>query len=58
MKYSMAVELGMSMGKISGAVRNHDYGGKGKSEGDKREVENVVEGVGKMRKGDDVVGDR
>ena len=57
-EYSSPVELDMSMGKISGAVRNQDYEGKGKSEGDKRELENVVEGVGKMRKGDDVVGDR
>ena len=57
-EYSTPVELGMSMWKISGAVRNPDYGGKGKSEGDKRELENVVDGVGKMRKEDDVVGDR
>ena len=48
----------MSMGKISGAVRNQDYEGKGKSEGDKRELENVVDGVGKMRKEDDVVSER
>ena len=57
-EYSTPVELDMSMGKISGAVRNQDYEGKGKSEGDKRELENVVDGVGKMRKEDDVVGDR
>ena len=57
-EYSTPVELDMSMGKISGAVRNQDYEGKGKSEGDKRELENVVDGVGKMRKGDDVVGER
>ncbi len=57
-EYSTPVELDMSMGKISGAVRNEDYEGKGKSEGDKRELENVVDGVGKMRKEDDVVGDR
>ena len=57
-EYSSPVELDMSMGKISGAVRNQDYEGKGKSEGDKRELENVVDGVGKMRKEDDVVGDR
>ena len=54
----MPVELDMSMGKISGAVRNQDYEGKGKSEGDKLELENVVDGVGEMRKEDDVVGDR
>ena len=48
----------MRMGKISGAVRNQDYEGKGKSEGDKRELENVADGVGKMRKEDDVVGER
>ena len=58
MEYSTPVELDMRMGKISGAVRNQDYEGKGKSEGDKRELENVVDGVGKMRKEDDVVGDR
>ena len=58
MKYSTPVELDMSMGKISGAVLNQDYEGKGKSEGDKRELENVVDGVGKMRKEDDVVGER
>ena len=58
MEYSTPVELDMSMGKISGAVRNQDYEGKGKSEGDKRELENVVDGVGKMRKEDDVVGER
>ena len=58
MEYSMPVELDMSMGKISGAVRSQDYEGKGKSEGDKRELENVVDGVGKMRKEDDVVGER
>ena len=57
-EYSTPVELDMSMGKISGDVRNQDYEGKGKSEGDKRELENVVDGVGKMRKGDDVVGER
>ena len=57
-EYSTPVELDMSMGKISGAVRNEDYEGKGKSEGDKRESENVVDGVGKMRKEDDVVGER
>ena len=57
-EYSTPVELDMSMGKISGAVRNQDYEGKGKSEGDKRELENVVDGVGKMRKEDDVVCDR
>ena len=57
-EYSTPVELDMSMGKISGAVRNQDYEGKGKSEGDQRELENVVDGVGKMRKEDDVVGDR
>ena len=57
-EYSTPVELDMSMGKISGAVRNQDYEGKGKSEGDKRELENVVDGVGKMRKEDDVVGER
>ena len=57
-EYSSPVELDMRMGKISGDVRNQDYEGKGKSEGDKRELENVVDGVGKMRKGDDVVGDR
>ena len=57
-EYSSPVELDMSMGKISGAVRNQDYEGKGKSEGDKRELENVVDGVGKMRKEDDVVGER
>ena len=55
-EYSTPVELDMSMGKISGAVRNQDYEGKGKSESDKRELENVVDGVGKMRKEDDVVG--
>ena len=48
----------MRMGKISGAVRNQDYEDKGKSEVDKRELENVVDGVGKMRKEDDVVGER
>ena len=58
MEYSTPVELDMSMGKISGAVRNQDYEGKGKSEGDKRELENVVDGVGKMRKEDDVVCER
>ena len=57
-EYSSPVELDMSMGQISGAVRNQDYEGKGKSEGDKRELENVVDGVGKMRKEDGVVGDR
>ena len=57
-EYSTPVELDMSMGKISGAVRNQDYEGKGKSEGDKRELENVADGVGKMRKEDDVVCDR
>ena len=57
-EYSTPVELDMSMGKISGAVRNQDYEGKGKSEVDKRELENVVDGVGKMRKEDDVVGER
>ena len=57
-EYSTPVELDMSMGKISGAVRNQDYEGKGKSEGDKRELENVVDGVGKMRKEDDVVCER
>ena len=57
-EYSTPVELDMSMGKISGAIRNQDYEGKGKSEGDKRELENVVDGVGRMRKEDDVVGDR
>ena len=57
-EYSTPVELDMSMGKISGAVRNQDYEGKGKSEGDKRELENVVDGVGKMRKEDDVGGER
>ena len=57
-EYSTPVELDMSMGKISGAVRNQDYEGKGKSEGDKRELENVVDGVGKMRKEDDVVRER
>ena len=57
-EYSTSVELDMRMGKISGDVRNQDYEGKGKSEGDKRELENVVDGVGKMRKEDDVVGDR
>ena len=57
-EYSTPVELDMSMGKISGAVRNEDYEGKGKSEGDKRELENVVDGVGKRRKLDDVVGER
>ena len=57
-EYSTPVELDMSMGKISGAVRNQDYERKGKSEGDKRELENVVDGVGKMRKEDDVVGER
>ena len=57
-EYSTPVELDMSMGKISGAVRNEDYEGKGKSEGDKRELENVVDGVGKMRKEDDVVSER
>ena len=57
-EYSTPVELDMSMGKISGAVRNEDYEGKGKSEGDKRELENVVDGVGKMRKEDDVGGER
>ena len=58
MKYSTQVELDMSMGKISGAVRKQDYEGNGKSEGDKRELENVVDGVGKMRKEDDVVSER
>ena len=57
-EYSTPVELDMRMGEISGDVRNQDYEGKGKSEGDKRELENVVDGVGKMRKEDDVVGDR
>ena len=57
-EYSTPVELDMSMGNISGAVRNQDYERKGKSEGDKRELENVVDGVGKMRKEDDVVCDR
>ena len=57
-EYSTPVELDTRMGKISGDVRNQDYEGKGKSEGDKRELENVVDGVGKMRKEDDVVGDR
>ena len=57
-EYSSPVELDMSMGQISGAVRNQDYEGKGKSEGDKRELENVVDGVGKMRKEDDVVSER
>ena len=57
-EYSTPVELDMSMGKISGAVRNQDYEGKGKSEGDKRELENVADGVGKMRKEDDVVSER
>ena len=57
-EYSTPVELDMSMGKISGAVRNQDYEGKGKSEGDKRELENVVDGVGKIRREDDVVGER
>ena len=52
-EYSTPVELDMSMGKISGAVRNEDYEGKGKSEGDKRELESVVDGVGKMRKSAD-----
>ena len=55
---STSIELDMGMGKISGAVRNQDYEGKGKSEGDKRELENVVDGVEKMRKEDDVVGER
>ena len=57
-EYSTPVKLDMSMGKISGTVRNQDYEGKGKSVGDKRELENVVDGVGKMRKEDDVVGER
>ena len=57
-EYSSPVELDMSMGKISGAVRNQDYEGKGKSEGDKRELENVVDGVGKMCKADYVVCER
>ena len=57
-EYSTPVELDMRMGKISGDVRNQDYEGKGKSEGDKRELENVVDGVGKMRKEDDVVSER
>ncbi len=57
-EYSTPVELDMSMGNISGAVRNQDYEGKGKSEGDKRELENVVNGVGKMRKENDAVGER
>ena len=58
MEYSTPVELDMGMGKISGVVRNQDYEGKGKSDGDKRELENVVDGVGKMRKEDDVVRER
>ena len=57
-EYSTPVKLDMSMVKISGSVLNQDYEGRGKSEGDKRELENVVDGVGKMRKEDDVVGDR
>ena len=57
-EYSTPVELDMSMVKISGAVRTQDYEGKGKSEGDKRELENVVDGVGKMCKADDVVCER
>ena len=57
-EYSTPVELDTRMGKISGDVRNQDYEGKGKSEGDKRELENVVDGVGKMRKEDDVVCER
>ena len=57
-EYSTPVKLDMRMGKISGAVRNQDYEGKGKSEGDKRELENVVDVVGKMRKEDDVVCER
>ncbi len=57
-EYSTSVELNMSTGKISGAVRKQDYEGNGKSEGDKRELENVVDGVDKMRKEDDVVGER
>ena len=46
-EYSTPVELDMSMGNISGAVQNQNYERKGKSEGDKRELENVVDGVGK-----------
>ena len=57
-EYSTPVELDMSMGKISGVVRNEDYEGKGKSEDDERELENVRDGVRKMRKEDDVVGER
>ena len=57
-EYSTPVELDMSMGNISGAVRNPDYEGKGKSEDDERELENVRDGVRKMRKEYDVVGER
>ena len=54
----MPVGLDVGMEKMSGGDRNQDYEGKEKLEGDKRELENVVDGVDKMRKEDDVVGER
>ena len=65
-EYSKPVELDMSMGKISGAVRNQDYEGKGKSEGDKRSLHchvpivliHLFSHLRKRRREDDVVGER
>ena len=45
----------MSMGKGTGGDRNQD---SEKVEGDKRELENVVDGIAKRRKDGDVVGER
>ena len=54
----MSVGLGMSMGKGTGGDRNEDSDGEEKVEGDKRELENVVDGIAKRRKDGDVVGER
>ena len=54
----MSVGLGTSMGKGTGGDRNQDSDGEEKVEGDKRELENVVDGIAKRRKDGDVVGER
>ena len=54
----MSVGLGTSMGKGTGGDQNEDSDGEEKVEGDKRELENVVDGIAKRRKDGDVVGER
>ncbi len=48
----------MRVGKMSGKDRNQDYEGTEEFGSDKRELENVVDGVGKRRKEGALVGER